>query len=208
MKKINKYLLSIVCLLLLLTGCNNKTTSKTNKNNDTNDDNISLEKKGHTITTSVGNFIVDKDGSVYYINIQEKAVQGTVAELTEKDLSILGTKKEYKNFTYTSDPLCDLKNGCPIEAYKLNLTNISSVYEVLVGNGAAGPTIILLSYDGIVHELSFNLYVEKNQVEFTTNISKYPNIVSVVKNMQFGGHGAMLIDSNGNKYDYNEAKNN
>lgn len=199
MKKITKYLLPTVCLLLLLTGCNNS-------NNNTNEvnNNNQIEKKGHTLNSSIGTFIVDKDGSVYYENYDEITYMGMPYKLTAKDLYVLGTKKEHKNYTYQSEPLCNLEKGCTVEAYKLNLTNVSSAYEVTFGNGGASGAIIFLTYDGKVHELSFRFYSE-NKIELTTDVSKYPNIVSVVKNMQFGGHGAMLIDANGNKYDYTES---
>lgn len=176
-------------------------TNKQDNNQNTVENKVT--KKGHTIDTSVGKFIVDKDGSVYYIKEQETGVTGTVAELTDKDLSVLGIKQQYKNYTYHNSPECNTEEGCIIEAYKLDLTNISSTYEVYLGNAVVGPTIIFLSYDGKVHELNFNLFVQKDKVQLTKNVSEYPNIVSIVPNMSFGGHGAMLIDKDGNKYNYN-----
>jgi len=204
MKKISKILILSLTLILFITGCNKKENSD-NKNIAENNNENKVTKKGHTIDTSVGKFIVDKDGSVYYIKEQEKGVAGTVAELTDKDLSVLGTKKQYKNYTYHNSPECIIDEGCMIEACKLDLTNINSSYEVYLGNSVVGPTIIFLSYDGKVHELSFNLFVQNDKIKLKKDVSQYPNIVSVVPDMDFNGNGAMLIDKEGNKYKYFDA---
>ena len=88
----------------------------------------------------------------------------------------------------------------------MSLENISSVYETYNGNGATTLDILFVSYDGQVHEISFNLGKETSTIKITKNTSKYPNIVSIVPTVTFGGHSTILIDKNGNKYNYNETK--
>lgn len=202
MKQINKCLISTLIIMLLLTGCNNKETNHdVNINNNQEKENEVIEKKGHTLDSNVGKFIVDKDGSVYYENYKNINYMGSTYNLTETNLSVLGTKQQYTNYTYQTSPICNIEtDGCTIEAYKLDLTNISSAYEVPFGNGGSTIVIILLSYDGKVHELKFEL--ASNKVELSKDVSSYKDIVSVVPNMSFGGQGTILIDKNGNKYNY------
>lgn len=215
MKEKRKILLLFICLSLLLTGCasNNKTNNENNIDNNENsssmEETIKIEpsKKGHTLNSSIGEFIVDRDGSVYYENYEEFNYMGTTYKLTPNELSILGTKQEYTNYTHQNDPFCDLEKGCTINAYKLNITNVKSAYEVMYGNSGTSGRIIFLTYDGKVHSLNFNLAGD-NKISLSKNISKCSNIVSVVKNMSFGGHGAMLIDANGDKCDALETNNN
>ena len=205
-----KSLILLISAILILTGCNNteinnnENTVNDNETTTNNNENIVLEKKGHTLDTSVGKFIIDKDGLVYYENYETITYMGVTYELTTKDLTTLGTKQQYTNYTYQNAPTCNIEEGCNVEAYKLDLENISSVYEVTFGNGSATIGIIFLTYEGEVHELMFNL-AETDKIVSTKNVSEYSNIVSVVPNMSFGGHSAILIDKNGNKYEYNGA---
>lgn len=68
-----------------------------------------LEKKGHTLSSIVGYFIIDKDGSVYYQPYKNINYLGATYELRELDLSILGTKNTHNIKT--------LKNTLQYEAY-------------------------------------------------------------------------------------------
>lgn len=221
MKKKHTYLI-ILLILFTLTGCNSQKEEKDNNNSkddynitnttneETSSDNKSepqIEKKGHTIESSVGKFIIDKDGSVYYINFKELTLLGVKYTLTESDLSILGTKNTYKNYTYQNEPSCSIETGCEIEGYKLDLSNISSAYEVYFGNGASTTTIIFLSYDGLVHELTFEIQTSNINIELKKDVCNCQNIVSVVPNVSFSGSSALLIDKNGNKYNYTSALN-
>ena len=228
-----KLLLNILIITLLLTGCtNNKETNNNNleditgkeeinkENNEENKDieeenkdeiinkeNIKTNKLGHTLNSTVGKFIIDKDGLVYYEASSTAILLGAEYKITNKDLEQFGKKQRYINYTYQAEPLCDInKEGCIVNGYKLDLENISSAYEIYNGNGGTLVNILFLTYDGIIHELSFKLGEEACTIKLTKNVSKYPNIVSIVPTVSFGGHGTMIIDKNGNKYHYQDAK--
>ena len=105
MKLIKKYLLSLILVVAFLTGCSNNTNYR---NTETNNNEL-LEKKGHTLSSIVGYFIIDKDGSVYYQPYKNINYLGATYELTELDLSILGTKNTHNIKT--------LKNTLQYEVY-------------------------------------------------------------------------------------------
>ena len=160
-------------------------------------------KKGHVLSSTIGNFIIDKTGIVYYENFEEFEISGIKIKLTEEVLSTLGKKEKYVNNTYQNATDCVIEaSGCTVEGYKLDLENISSAYETYNGNGEISTSIIFISYDGQVSELIFKEKDEKQTIEITKNNPEYKDIVSVVPNMSFGGNSTILIDKYGNKHEY------
>lgn len=178
-------------------------TTINNDEQEKTEENTLKEKKGHVLNSTVGKFIVDKNGIVYYENVEKFNFLGIESQLTEETLSVLGTKEKYINNTYQNSSDCVIEtSGCTVEAYKLDLTNISSAYEVYQGNGAIDISIIFLSYDGIISELIFKEESEKIKITLNKNNSKYSNIVSIVPNTSISGNSVFLIDKYGNKYTY------
>ena len=160
-------------------------------------------KKGHVLSSTIGNFIIDKTGIVYYENFEEFEISGIKIKLTEEVLSTLGKKEKYVNNTYQNATDCVIEaSGCTVEGYKLDLEYISSAYETYNGNGEISTSIIFISYDGQVSELIFKEKDEKQTIEITKNNPKYKDIVSVVPNKSFGGNSTILIDKYGNKHEY------
>lgn len=188
--------------------------SKEEQNTD-NSENLEIEeitnetskegKTGHILDSTVGNFIILPNGDVYYESDDTIYFSGTEIKISKTTLSVLGTKKKYISKIYQKEPESATEGkGCTFEAYKLDLNNISSAYEIYQGNGGFDISIIFLSYDGSVSALNFTQKISTDEIKISLNknISKYSNIVSVVTNMSYGGHGAMLIDKDGNKYQY------
>ena len=118
---------------------------------------------------------------------------------------MLGEKGKYTIDDYNIDP--STSKGQPFDGYKLNLSNISSVYDVYFGNGGIGYYIMFLDMDGNVSILAMEASGGASEkvvldVKLEKSINEYKNIVSVVENLEFGGSSVLLIDKDGNKYRY------
>ena len=70
------------------------------------------------------------------------------------------------------------------------------------GNGAVNQSIIFVHKDGTISELNFKSDNSKTTVNLTKAVSGCSNIVSIVQYSNLGGHHAILIDSNGNMYNF------
>lgn len=157
-------------------------------------------KFGQVLNSGIGEFIVDKTGVVYYIPAKSWNSFGTEYKLNfnDKDKKRLG---KYGVYQVEIDMYPGNNDKDSIEAYKLDLFNIKSVYEVEVGNGGSAISIIFLGNDGKVSKLSFvGESPEKNSLDFYKNIEGYSNIVSVVQNNSYDGNDAILIDKDGNEF--------
>lgn len=64
-------------------------------------------------------------------------------------------------------------------------------------------SIIFIDNDGKVNELQFSaVSQELIEVNLYRNVGEYENIVSVVSTSSYGGNSAILIDKDGNEYEY------
>ena len=130
-----------------------------------------------------GQIIVTKEGNVLYS--PEKGYN-----LLENDILIKGV---YEVDDYLLGPDDNILNG-----YKLNTSNIKSAYSFSVGNGGVTVHVVLLTRDNKVeifriHNSSYN----NLEVSFE-RLDNLSNIVTAVESDEFGAHGYVFYDSNGN----------
>jgi len=187
----NKGIFWILTLIIILIGCicinainikyntkpNNTTT--TTKKTTTKVVKVNNNKNNviQILDTKFGKLILSKDGYVYYINNQNNE---------EKTLNNIGKKDIYTVIDYKS-----------FEGYKLNINNINSLYEI---NNTDKNNIIMLSKDGKISNLSYDL--NNKNIKIIENDSNYIDIVSVLISSNDTESYAILVDKNGNKYNY------
>lgn len=113
--------------------------------------------------------------------------------------TVLGTKETYK-----LNELIDMSGEIiEFEGYKLDLENIQGAYSAYFGNGGLSQSILFISAEGKISELTIKALNENAaEIKFTKNIEKYKNIVSVVNTVGDSANYAILIDNEGNKYEY------
>ena len=167
---------------------NKKEENTNNKKENTNKNLIKVEQH---LNTNYGDIFVKKDGTVYYLKKDNM-----------KFTKEIGTLDKY-SFDYYDDnkALCS-KESCPQEAYKLDLTNIVGAYEVYFGNGGESKDIILLDQDGRVNDLSLVKENDNYQMTLKKDVFKKAQIVSVLLQHDSNGSGTILVDTEGNQYDY------
>jgi len=187
----NKGIFWILTLIIILIGCicinainikyntkpNNTTT--TTKKTTTKVVKVNNNKNNviQILDTKFGKLILSKDGYVYYINNQN---------IEETTLNNIGKKDIYTVIDYKS-----------FEGYKLNINNINSLYEI---NNTDKNNIIMLSKDGKISNLSYDL--NNKNIKIIENDSNYIDIVSVLISSNDTESYAILVDKNGNKYNY------
>ena len=200
----------VIILLLLVLGLGgyivydkllrNNSESNTESNNATNNTalyNYNLTKRTTNQAISQGyiEILADIEGNAYLY---------TVGNLDyEKDSqvkeNIKNLEKQFK--TYSPKGYTYFDGSTELKAYKLNVTNVLTVYYVHMGNGGFSyfvfvkdnGTLSYLSYDKIIYNGEINL----------KNIDNIENIVSIVENEY--SLTPYAITSNGSEislYDY------
>lgn len=211
-KKGNNSLIIVLALLLIGVGgyiLYNKNISKNTTNNEENNTKTTeVETKKETqqatqiINTKVGTFIINKDGSVYYRKTVDKYAG---AEIVIDDNNSIGTHGNFELEDYVTglNPDAESQESREIhtfEGYKLDLQNINSAYEIMVGNGGSSEIIYFLSKDGKVNELSFHSNGTSISINLKKDTSSYTDIVSVLQSSDFDAQKVILVDKYGNKY--------
>ena len=182
---------------------NNNMTHDNLSNVELDDNELVIEGIfGQNLYTGVGNFVVDRTGLVYYIPEKSWIRFGSEYKLnfSNEDKEKLG---EYGIYQVEIDmyPSIDDNVKDSIEAFKLNLSNIKSVYEIEIGNGGSAISIMFLSNDGKVSELNFvGETPNKVSLKFKKNIDGYNNIVSIIQDGSYDGSGPIFIDKDGKEY--------
>lgn len=176
----------------------------THNNQEKNKNEETTDKIGQVLNSSMGQFVVDKTGFVYYIPNEcwkkNNAIDEYKLNFTEESKKNLG---QYGTYQLEVDISPGNEEKDLVEAYKLDLSNIKSAYEVEFGNSGTMVYIIFIDNTGKVNELQFNVISpEQFSVKLYKDIRGYENIVSVVSNSSFGGQSAILIDKFGNEYNY------
>ena len=210
-KKNNKVLLIILIIILItisvfvgfkigtkenndeknISQGNNVSNDKLEGNNKEESINKNLTKIEQHLNTNYGDIFVKKDGTVYYLKKDDM-----------KFTKEIGTLDKYSFDYYDNNKALCSKESCPQEAYKLDLTNIVGAYEVYFGNGAESKDIILLDQDGRVNDLSLVKENDNYQMTLKKDVFKKAQIVSVLLQHGFDGSGTILVDTEGNQYDY------
>jgi len=147
-----------------------------------------------------GEFIVTKNGDVYFIPGDTYRIVSDPYPVHVKNPDILGVKKSY----ILDDYVGYLGDKIEFEGYKLDLSNILSVNALYFGNGAPDAHYVFISKEGNVSELVFEFDYNDNTLiaKFEKNISEYKNIVSIVPTSSPQASGAIVIDRDGNQYKY------
>lgn len=81
--------------------------------------------------------------------------------------------------------------------YKLSLSNITSVYSFVFGNYSGNLHILLLDKFGNLSELAIEYTQDGMSVELNEKVKS--NIETVLYKLYPGGHGAIIIEKNGNE---------
>ena len=159
-------------------------------NSNLSDDSLN-NNFGEVLEFTFGKIIIDTTGEVYYESYKNATFFGQSATLSSE--TVLGNALTFSTKVYQTGP-----NSFEFNGYKLNYSNIKSAYSVYLGNGAAHEYVILLDNSGNVYALEFKITNGEYDLVNQSSLSQYKNIVSVVPTMSFGGHGALLIDKEGN----------
>lgn len=144
----------------------------------------------------IGDIYIDKTGNnIYY--------DPTGRDTIFSDLNIVSTDAIHSTTSNVSAAYPGQAES--FEGYKLDLTNVESLYGVYNGNGGTDYSIIFVHKDGTISEMNFKSSTSSDRiyVTLTKNIQGISNIVSVVQNCSFSGYSTVLIDKDGNWYSYN-----
>lgn len=202
----------LICLLfvLVIAMATWMVLDKTNviqngTNNGTNNggeviSNANLEAFNDMQTISIenlGKVYIDKTGNTIYYD-PTYINSNWFSNLT------VATPNIIHHGNYNPDP--NSVANLSFNGYKLDLSNVQTAYGVRYGNGGANFSIIFVHKNGNISELNLNTtYSEtanKTTITLIQNVSGYSNIVSVVQNTSIDGSSAILIDANGNLYQY------
>jgi len=161
----------------------------------------SNQYKEQMLSTDIGVFFVTSKGEVYY----EPGTKFTTPENIEENTIISSAKKLLGNpgkYTITSnDKFADGKRDF---SYKLDLSSIRYATELSFGNGGFNSTIVLVSTNGTLSELSFS--DDDTGMMFNKNIKGFNNILAIVPDNSDGGIGAVAYDKCGNSYSYSSPR--
>lgn len=157
--------------------------------------------------------VVDKDGNIY--NYYGKNSVATKAENGQEisKVYVHGTEVGIENLVVTEagEVLCtttgvDLSSCAKKQdgKYILNLSNIVCAVPCYFGNGASLASVLFIDKSGNVSELLMQYKYDSGKVEakLEKNVSGYSNIVSAVQESTIGGNGVVVIDKNGNEFNY------
>ena len=156
------------------------------------------DSSNQMLNTKMGMLFLTSEGELYFEPKKEKidTIKTSPLDVVKKSLGelssyTLSSSKEFKNGEYT------------FEGYKLDLNNIKAMYEFDFGKGKFNDTILLVAKDGSLSEVTLEYDSNNNLVfSFTKNISKYQNVVSVVRFDSLDGTGAYVINRCGEKEVY------
>lgn len=177
-------------------------------NIDNNDDNLDFDEElekniyGHVLYDSIGTFIISKTGEVYFDPADNPTNSGVSVELDLSDRNIF-TEGSFNVENYQLGP--DIEDN-DFSGYKINLSNIQAAYLFSFGQSGGEKNIIFVDYEGKIHELVFGSSTGEILTRLFTNVGNFNDIVSVVENSGFGGISAILIDKDGNQYQYTGAE--
>lgn len=157
--------------------------------------------------------VIDKDGNqfAYYgaENTKEKITERTgqylkiVSRFEEgisAEVKVTSNGEVYVNAKENTGDEIDLSSCATKEKtgeYRLKLSNITSAYSFIFGNYSRNLHILLLSKSGELNELAIEFTSEGMNVELNENIKR--NIETVLYKLYTGGHGAIVIERNGNE---------
>ena len=149
--------------------------------------NLSKRKEHQAVREENIEIFVDTDGNAYLYTI------GDVQNISEANIKE-NLKKLEKEFSIYSPKNYDYYSETSIKAYKLNISNVLTVYNVGMGNGGFRYFVFLkengelsyLNYDNIIYEGQINV----------KSISNLKNVVSVVDNEYTQTPYAVTIDGN------------
>jgi len=145
-----------------------------------NEQEATISESGEVLEFALGRLVVDTTGEVYYIT---------------SDDTNLGSEKVYTTKVYQTQP-----DSYEFMGYKLNVSNIRSLYAVYIGNGREEYPVFMVDKNGNLSAIKFTVNNGVNIVSEEIKLTKYKDIVSVVPSISFGGRSALAIDKNGNLY--------
>lgn len=161
----------------------NDTVTENEINSDETNNSIGNNLKDISHYNDYGQIIVTKDGNVLYKPSERYS-------LLENNIL---TKGEYEVDDYLLGPDDNVLDG-----YKLNTSNIKSAYSFAVGNGGITVHVVLLTRDNKVQIMKLEEARNNNIKVSFEKLDQLSNIVTVVEADEFGGHGYVFYDSNGN----------
>lgn len=182
--------------------------------NVTNKDNSNVVVTSQTKTTQIliskpGKIIVDKNGDAYLVFDENYTHYNKIKNANGLDK--LGKYGEYEVDDYVTGLDYDENSKKTIKehkfnGYKLNISNIISVYEVEIGQDPTSyPTYLFIEEDGTVDMLAFEIGSSAKAI-LEKNVSEHANIVSVNQSATFDSAIARLVDKDGNTYDFENYK--
>ena len=196
MKKLIKILLSLVGATIIIGAVafllqNRLLNSSEQGNQENQEEKTIINRLGQSFDTKTGKYIKEKNYSVYYI--PEEEFCGIKIEIPE----YVGKYGKYNTKeVYSPATIIDEYDGS-FNGYKLNLSNITCAYSFTFGNYARNLHILLLDKSGNLSELAIEYTPDGMSTELNKNVKN--NIETVLYKLYTGGHGAIIIEKNGNE---------
>lgn len=196
MKKLIKVLLSLVGATIIIGAVvfilqNKLLNSSKQEKQENQEEKMTINRLGQSFDTKTGKYIIEKDYSVYYIPKED--FYGIKIEIPE-DIGKYG--KYNTKDVYSPAPIIDEYDGS-FNGYKLNLSDITSAYLFIFGNYTRNLHILLLDKSGNLSELAIEFTPDGMSTELNKNVKS--NIETVLYKLYTGGHGAIIIEKNGNE---------
>jgi len=149
------------------------------------------------LKTVAGELVLDLNDNLYYMPSLDSYYWSS------DKLNVLSTK-DFVFGTYEAAGYKTLGASPYFEGYKINISDVQSMYKIVFGNGAPNVSIILVHKDGRISEITFteSYNTDTVEVKLTKHISGYSDIVNVVPFNGFGGNYAKLLNKSGNLIEY------
>lgn len=192
------------------TNCINDTTEN-NGENSGDEGNNSVASTGFVFSGSYGTYYVTKTGDTYLvpgdwrinvggldfvgIKIDSSAISGKYGsyKITDKDIT------DYV-FAYGYGEEVD-GSFTEISGYKLDITNVVSIYDVGFGQSWNGWNTVFVKKDGTVDWLyvmpDFTNGTNTVKTKLTKNVGEYKDVASVMSTMLADGGGVTLVTKDG-----------
>ncbi len=187
---------------------NKEAASKNNEQNGIVKNNINIQNATQVLSTRVGDIVVSTDGSVYYVpNTKFLDYHSDGKKLSFIDSTKIGAFSKYKVDGYRLGVASDgTLSPTEFEGYKLDLSDVTAAYECYFGNGGLSDSILFTTKSGKVD--IFTVYIgistdEKAEVKIDKDISEHENIISILQSAGFDSSNVLLVDKDGNKYEFN-----
>lgn len=149
---------------------------------------------GQRLNTNVGTFIIEKEGNVIYNPSNYLFDMNPSYRKSNLSKTSLGEMQEIE--------LKDNNNELiKIIGYKLDFKDIIEAYEIHFGDkNEYKTTIMFIDKDNLVSYINFAYSNEVMQIKTVHKMSKYKDIISIIKTSDNEKEYALLIDKNNNQY--------